>query len=150
MAQVKASGPSNISTAKRYGDIADSPVDVAGKPRFANTPNKKAQYQGEISGTQGKGDEFAQPLNKGGVSAEICGISGLHNDIGEMSGFITDGYLDKGDTPYGEAAKLNFLPPGMDISNQQIAQINEMPLRKIVAESYPGDGWSPAPSDIPE
>jgi hypothetical protein len=84
------------------------------------------------------------------VSAAIKGLSGLHNDIGEMSGFVTDGYLDKNGTPFGEAAKFNYMPPGMDISNQMNAEIHEMPLRMVVSESYPGDGWMPSPRDIKE
>jgi hypothetical protein len=85
-----------------------------------------------------------------GAPSEISGISGTHNDIGELSGFITDGYLDKNDIPFGEAAKFNFLPPGMDISNQENVEIHDMPLRKLTDMSYPGDGWSPAPRDVQE
>ena len=79
---------------------------------------------------------------------KISGTDGTHNDIGEMSGFTTTGYLDKRDTPYGEDAKFNYLPPGMDISNQKMAEINAMPLRQLVSESYPGDGWMPKPRDV--
>ena len=86
----------------------------------------------------------------GAPSTDIKGMSGTHNDIGEKSGFQTSGYIDKKGTPYGEAAKFNFLPPGMDIADQENAEINNMPLRKLTSESYPGDGWSPAPRDIPE
>ena len=85
-----------------------------------------------------------------GVSAKIKGFGQTFDDIGEKSGFIVDGYLDKQGTPYGESAKFNCMPPGMDIDNQMYAEINEMPLRKLTHESYPGDGWMPAPRDIPE
>jgi len=149
----KVAGPANTGKVgeKKFNSVADQPVDNTGRARFAKTPNPKGgDYTGEIKGSRGAGSEFAAPLNRNGISAEVRGLGHTHNDIGEVSGFITDGYLDKGDTQYGEAAKFNFLPPGMDISNQQLTEINEMPLRKIVAESYPGDGWMPAPSDIPE
>ena len=59
----------------------------------------------------------------------------------EAVGFIMSGYLDKKGTPSGEDAKFNHLPPGEDISNQAIVEINDMPLKKVVDISYPGDGW---------
>lgn len=106
------------------------------------------QSAGQMAGEGGR-EKFAEPFG-GGLPKTIGGLGGLHNDIGEKSGFQTDGYIDKQGTPYGEAAKFNFLPPGMDISDQENAEIHAMPLRKLVSESYPGDGWTPAPRDIPE
>ena len=79
---------------------------------------------------------------------KITGMSGTYNDIGEKSGFITDGYLDKKGTPYGEAAMFNHLPPGQEIENQVNAVINPMPYRKVIEESYPGDGWEPKPKIV--
>jgi hypothetical protein len=146
--KTKVSGPANLHTKKEYNGVQEQPVDVTNPPRFAKNGNKPGEYSGQMK-TLGGEQKFAKPLNMG-APAEIRGLHSLHNDIGESSGFITDGYLDKQGTPYGEAAKFNFLPPGMDISNQENAEINEMPLRKLVAESYPGDGWMPAPQDIPE
>jgi len=149
----KVAGPANTGKVgeKKFNSVADQPVDRTTPPKFAKVPNGPGDYAGEMKDTRGMGSEFTQPLNgHKGISAEIRGLGHTHNDIGEVSGFITDGYLDKAGTQFGEAAKFNFMPPGMDISNQQMVEINEMPLRKIVAESYPGDGWMPAPSDIPE
>ena len=148
----KVAGPANpgMVARKQYSSMADKPVDNTGKPRFAKEGNSGPEYSGEMKDTRGMGSDFTKPLNNGGVNAEIRGFGRTYNDIGEVSGFITDGYLDKNGTQYGEAAKFNFLPPGMDISNQELCEINEMPLRKIIAESYPGDGWMPAPMDIPE
>ena len=80
-----------------------------------------------------------------GTPDQIANMSGTHNDIGEQSGFITSGYLDKKGTPNGEDAKFNHMPPGMEISAQSIAEINGMPLRKVTEESYPNDGWEPKP-----
>ena len=94
-------------------------------------------------------EPFGNPM-EAAPTTDVLGMAGLHNDIGEKSGFQTTGYIDKKGTPFGEAAKLNFMPPGHDITNQHIAEFNNMPLRKLTAESYPGDGWSPAPRDIPE
>jgi len=79
---------------------------------------------------------------------KLTGMSGTYNDIGEKSGFITDGYLDKKGTPSGEGAKFNLMPPGQEIENQTIAEINAMPYRKVIEESYPGDGWEPKPKIV--
>jgi hypothetical protein len=92
-------------------------------------------------------EKFDEPLNE--HPAGIVGMDSLKDDIGEKSGFLTYGYIDKAGTPYGEAAKFNFLPPGMDISNQENAEIHEMKLTKVTDMSYPGDGWQGA-RDIPE
>jgi len=84
--------------------------------------------------------------SKDNPAAPITGLAGIRADIGEKSGFETSGYLDKKGTSYGENAKFNYLPPGMEIDNQQIVEINAMPFKKVVEESYPGDGWEPKPS----
>lgn len=139
---------SNTSTKKEFAGVSGSPVD-------ATRPSKRASHSGNMGGTnegqlpaQGGPDSMFNPM--GNVSAEIRGMGGTHDDIGEKSGFITDGYLDKQGTPYGEAARFNFLPPGMDISNQENAEIHTMPLRRLLPQSYPDDGWTPTPRDIPE
>jgi len=136
------------STKKQFNRIADNlPADVTRTGKGPHARNYGGDSAGQMRGNS-MPEKFAEPL--GEVSAQITGIEGLHNDIGEMSGFITTGYLDKQSTPFGEAAKFNFLPPGMNISNQENAEIHDMPLVKLVAESYPGDGWSPTPRDMPE
>jgi hypothetical protein len=137
----------NTTTKKAFNNIREDVVETARPAKNVNYANRPGVYDGQLSGTQGR---FAEPMNMGAPAKIGGGIAGLHNDIGEMSGFITDGYLDKGNTPYGENAKFNFMPPGMDISNQEMAEIHEMPLRKLTAESYPGDGWMPTPRDIKE
>ena len=80
----------------------------------------------------------------------IKGMQGTHNDIGELSGFITEGYIDKKGTQYGDGAKFNYMPPGMDIANQECSDQRDMALKHVTEMSYPGDGWEPAPRDIPE
>ncbi len=107
----------------------------------------KTKNAGQMS-VYGGNEKFANPAQE--VSAPISGLGGTHNAIGEMSGFSTSGYLDKQGTAYGEAATFNFMPPGMDISNQEMLAQKDMPLKKLVAESYPGDGWTPSPRDIKE
>lgn len=116
-------------------------------PKLKGYRNQGPTNDGQMRGNA-QPDKFADPLEP--FPGPIGGMGGLHNDIGEKSGFQTTGYIDKQGTPYGEAAKFNFLPPGMDISNQENAEIHAMPLKKVTSESYPGDGWMPAPRDIPE
>lgn len=135
----------NTHTKKTYRGMADMPVKKAEPSKDVHEGNRPGEYKGEFGG---KTAAFAKPLNH--VNAKIGGLSGTHNDIGELSGFITDGYLDKNGTPFGEDVKLNYMPPGMDISNQMNSEIHEMPLRILVAESYPGDGWMPTPRDVEE
>jgi len=139
----------NTSTKKKFQSVTQPAADVTRAGKVATMSKQgKGDNAGQMNGNS-MPENFADPMNAG-VSAAIGGLDGLYDDIGEKSGFITDGYLDKQDTPFGEAAKFNFLPPGMDISNQENSEIHTMPLRKLVAESYPGDGWSPAPRDMPE
>jgi hypothetical protein len=102
------------------------------------------RYEGQIDGRE----KYAEPMQP--IPSSVKGMASLHNDIGEKSGFQIDGYIDKKGTPYGEAAKFNFLPPGMDITNQENSVCNDMALRQLVSESYPGDGWMPAPRDVEE
>lgn len=111
-------------------------------------PNLPAIKGGVSEGEIGDSTKFAKPKSLGPEA--VIGIAGLHNDIGEKSGFQTDGYIDKNGMVYGEGAKLNFLPPGMDIANQDNADIRNMPFKKLISESYPGDGWEPSPRDVPE
>lgn len=135
----------NTSTRKQYPGFAQMPASKAQSPKSAEKGNSAPTKAGQI----GPREAYAEPMTDG-VAAKITGIQGLHNDIGEMSGFITEGYIDKNGIPYGEAAKFNFLPPGMDIMNQENIEVHDMPMRTLVAGSYPGDGWSPAPRDVQE
>lgn len=115
-----------------------------------NLPSGKGSpYKGEVQATT-KGSSFAKPYEE--VDVGIMHMQSLHNDIGEKSGFQADtsGYIVKKGTIYGEAAKLNIMPPGMDISDQPMRDIREMPLKFLVKESFAGDGWEPSPRDIPE
>jgi len=141
------SGKPNVGTTKKFGGMRGHPIDKTGPSMYANVGGKPGMYKGNMTGADL--GPISKPMVEG-VTAKIGGMEHLHNDIGEMSGFITDGYLDKQGTTFGEAAKLNFLPPGMDISNQDNAEINEMPLRLLTDTSYPGDGWYPPAKDIPE
>lgn len=136
----------NTSTKKKSASMKPAPVQASRPTKDVHYTNHAPVYKGQLSGSN---QGLADPLNKG-VTAKIEGLDGLHDDIGEKSGFITDGYIDKGGTPFGEDAKFNYLPPGMDINNQAMLEVHAMPLREIVESSYPGDGWMPKPRDIAE
>jgi len=117
------------------------------KPKLPS--GKGAMSAGQMTGNA-QPDKFGNPMQE--IDPGISNMGSLKNDIGEMSGFQNDAsaYLVKKGTPYGEAAKFNFLPPGMDISNQENVDIRNMELKKVVDTSYPGDGWEPHPRDIKE
>jgi hypothetical protein len=136
----------NTSTKKQFSGSADTTRRDRTLP--PKTATRDQNMAGKATGQIGEPAPFAKPMN--GVNARIGGLDRTFDDIGEKSGFITDGYLDKQDTPYGEAAKFNFLPPGMDISNQAMCEIHDMPLKTLTSESYPGDGWMPTPRDVEE
>ncbi len=139
----------NTTVSKKFQSM--NPALSGGRaeaPKTAKAGNEPGRSVGQLRG-RGDRETYANPMNDG-INPGVKGLDGLYDDIGEKSGFISDGYIDKQGTPYGEAAKFNFMPPGMDISNQENAEIHAMPLRKLVAESYPGDGWMPTPRDIPE
>lgn len=67
-------------------------------------------------------------------------------------GFQTGGYITKKDLSIGGPGadvRLNFLPPGMFIDNQENADIRPIPLKEIVKTSgYSGDGWSGSSEDM--
>ena len=135
----------NATNKKQYGNDSPEPVKKAQGSKTVSMGNKGTSYTGQLY----ENTKFAEPMNKG-INAKISGISGTYDDIGEKSGFITEGYFDKNGMEFGEGMKLNFLPPGMDISNQENVEIHDMPLRLLTAESYPGDGWMPTPRDVQE
>lgn len=107
--------------------------------------SKEGVYKGQMTGEVSAG--FAEPLVHGAPDP-IQGLGGTYDDIGEKSGFQTDGYIFKHGTPYGEDAKFNYLPPGMEIEAQEMAVIHPMSLNSVTEESYPGDGWSPKPKVV--
>jgi hypothetical protein len=72
----------------------------------------------------------------------------------DKDGIKDQGYLDKKGAPAGQKVTragisadsmiLNQLPPGMNIADQQLADINEQPFRQFQGgTSFPGDGGFP-------
>jgi hypothetical protein len=61
----------------------------------------------------------------------------------DKAGINNSGYLTKKGTPSGLDARFNRLPPGMNIQDQELADINEQSLLNYSGGiSYPGDGWT--------
>ncbi len=118
---------------------------MAVKPNLPSV--KSPRNEGQMKGNA-QMDKFADPREA--YPPNIIGMESLRDDIGEKSGFQTDGYINKKGTPYGESAKFNMLPPGMDITNQENCDIRNMELMTLTDVSYPGDGWEPAPRDVKE
>jgi hypothetical protein len=102
-----------------------------------NVPGKKT---GNFSGGASVG-AAGQPMGGASGDTSIVGMQSGKGADTERQGFDDTGYIDKQGTPYGEAAKFNFLPPGMDISNQENAEIHNMSMKTLVGMSYPGDGY---------
>lgn len=61
----------------------------------------------------------------------------------EKVGIKDDGYLVKKGLEFGVTAHYNSLPPGMDIEDQETADIRKMELVTYSGGlSYPDDGWT--------
>jgi hypothetical protein len=93
-------------------------------------------------------EKYAKPFEP--VDSGVFDMDSLKDDIGEKSGFQsnTDGYIVKKGMVYGEAAKLNIMPPGMDISDQPYKDIRDMKLKVYEGGvNFPGDGAFP-PRDL--
>jgi hypothetical protein len=76
-------------------------------------------------------ERFSSPLPKS--KAEVL----------ERAGFGNRGYLDKKGTKSGLDATFNHLPPGMEIGDQRVADINKQKFYRYegFAEGYTGDGF---------
>lgn len=60
----------------------------------------------------------------------------------DKAGIQDSGYLVKKGLEYGINAFYNSLPPGMDIEDQEIADIRSLEMKQITDLGYPGDGWT--------
>lgn len=60
----------------------------------------------------------------------------------DKAGINNEGYLNKKGTPSGKSAMFNALPPGMDITDQAVSDIRDLPYKEVTSKSFPGDGWT--------
>src|SRR6267142_4857575 len=105
-----------------------------GMDDIVESANARAQKRHEMKN---------QPLADMQVLPDSAEIRG-----NEMVGIKDSGYLVKKNLEYGINAFYNSLPPGMDIEDQENADIRAMDM--VVYEhgiSYPGDGWTDKQSD---
>lgn len=98
---------------------------MAGVIKGANDRSKKRHA------VKSPSDSEADSLFPGAGSGEVLDKAGVANS----------GYIVKKNTPYGVGAMFNTLPPGMDIEDQENADIREMTYHEVTNKSYPGDGW---------
>ena len=109
-----------------YGGEAPTHVDII------KSANARAQKRHEMK-RQGLADLEVLP-----DSAEVAG--------NELIGVRNSGYLTKKGLEFGVNSMTFSLPPGMDIEDQENADIRREEM--VVFEggmSYPGDGWVKRP-----
>lgn len=75
------------------------------------------------------GDEVADVRTLPAVSGESL----------DRAGIVNNGYLTKKGLDYGVTAFYNTLPPGMNIEDQENADIRVEPYKEVTNKSYPGD-----------
>lgn len=113
--------PTTHVTATPGGDMP-SEKDII---KAANARSKKRHEVG--------GDTLADVNVLPPSGGESLDKTGIHNS----------GYLVKKGTPFGVNVFFNSLPPGSDITDQEMADIREEPMKTYSGGiSYPGDGWT--------
>ncbi len=110
-----------FSTVVKGGDAPDD-KDIV------ESANARAQKRHDVKGGTEYADEQVLPSSGG--------------EVLDKSGIKDTGYLVKKGLEYGVNAFYNTLPPGMDIEDQENADIRTMEMKQITNLSYPGDGWS--------
>ena len=106
---------------KTFGGEAPNKDDVM---KSANARSKKRHEVG--------GDEFA----------DVNVLKPVSGPVLDRAGIKDNGYLVKKGTPFGVEALFNSLPPGSDITDQEVADIRKMELKTYSGGiGFPGDGW---------
>lgn len=114
--------PDGLAT-KAYGGMAPDAEDVK---KSANA--RAAKRHAMVSPSDSEADSVV-PRSGG----EVLDKAGVNNN----------GYITKKGLVFGADAMYNTLPPGMDIEDQETADIREMPEKSYKGGmSYPGDGWT--------
>jgi hypothetical protein len=117
--------PDTLAT-KTFGGDAPSHVDII------KSANARAQKRHEMK------DQALADMEVLPDSAEMAG--------NEMVGVRNNGYLAKKELEFGVNALYNTLPPGMDIEDQELADIRKMEMAVYEGGlGYPGDGWVKRP-----
>jgi hypothetical protein len=109
---------------KVYGGKAPS------KEAIVKSANARGGKRHDMKGGNRYADESVLP-----DSAKMVG--------NERVGICDSDYLTKKNLVEGGAnVMLHSLPPGMNIEDQENADVRVMPMKTITAMGYPGDGWS--------
>lgn len=112
--------PDGIATAIKGGETPS-------KDDIVKSANARAQKRHDMHGKNRYADEGFLPNSEGPVL--------------DRAGIKDTGYLVKKGLQDGVNVFYNTLPPGMDINDQENADIREMPMRTVTDLGYPGDGW---------
>jgi hypothetical protein len=115
-----------------------APDGLSTKTSGGKSPSKEAIVK-SANARGGKRHEM-----KGDRYADVNFLpNSAHIEGNEMVGIRDDGYLTKkGLVEGGANVMLQSLPPGMDIEDQENADIRKMPFKTITDMGYPGDGWT--------
>jgi len=105
-----------------FGGNAPSPLDIQ------RSANARGEQRHDMTGS-----ELAD-INVLPDSARMAN--------NEMVGIHNNGYLVKKGIPFGANAMLQSLPPGMDIEDQENADIRVQPMKTYSGGTGFGDGWS--------
>jgi len=83
-------------------------------------------------------------LEKANKTQSSTKWASIHPEVDD-AGIQLTGYVDKKGTPMTRGAEIGYifnkLPPGMDITEQEVCDIRDMPLKRVTPSGYPGSGW---------
>ena len=126
-----------ISQSKQYETPQITPDQLATEMFGGMAPTKHDIIKSANARAQKRHEMKAQHLADVDVLPESAMMA-----RNEMVGVKNAGYLVKKGLEFGVNAMYNTLPPGMDIEDQENADIRKMDLYAYEGGlSYPGDGW---------
>jgi hypothetical protein len=79
---------------------------------------------------------------KGDMVPDVNVLPTVEGPVLDKAGIKDEGYITKKGLTDGVNVFYNSLPPGMDIEDQETADIRKMSMKTVTALGYPGDGWS--------
>ena len=108
---------------KDYGGMAPDGVDVQ------KSANARSEKRHAVKSPSNNEADSVVPKSVG----KVLDKAGVNNND----------YIVKKGVPFGVQAQFNTLPPGMDIEDQENADIRKMELKNYGGGlGYPGDGWT--------
>jgi len=112
-------------------------------PKTHVTPTRGGSMPGEKDVIRSVNARSKKRHEVGGDAlADVNVLPRSGGEVLDKSGINDSGYLVKKGTPFGVNVFFNSLPPGSDITDQEMADIREEPMKTYSGGmSYPGDGW---------